>query len=83
MASFKQDSILAYLNMLRTRTTGRTAATPTEVGMEVGGRPYNKASAWACSTLKRMLAKGWLQKIRTGRRLEYRITKAGVEHQNG
>ena len=64
----KQRRILAFLSEYG-------PATPTRIGELVGGRDYNRASTWACSTLSAMHSAGWVD--RDNKRAPYRITIPG------
>jgi DNA-binding MarR family transcriptional regulator len=73
--SKKQMSVLNYLWMVNLRPPGDPkVVSPTEVGMKVGGRSYEKASSWASPTLKRMVVKGLVHRTKDAK---YGITDAG------
>ena len=48
----------------------------TEVGEAVGGKLHNDPSSWACSTLKILARKGFVERAED--RGHYRITKTGL-----
>lgn len=68
----KQYSILQYLLLKWGQESGYVS--PTEIGMKVGEKPYEKASSWASPTLKLMQKKNWVIRNKRG---HYSITGKG------
>ncbi|HUU94478.1 MAG TPA: hypothetical protein VM487_01965 [Phycisphaerae bacterium] len=65
----KQLAILAHL-------ASDGPKTPTRIGIEIGGKNYNGASAWSCSTLKLLEGRGLVAR-NGGRAGPWSITPEG------
>jgi hypothetical protein len=66
----KEEAILSYL------LAEGGYVSPTQVGINVRGKPPQTASAWACPTLLRMAKKLWV--IRSSRG-HYIVTRKGQD----